>query len=275
MVVVEIGVVRAVPMSGSTTAMPLGLSSELLVDAGVAHAFFMRQGGVSPPPWESLNFATSSGDSDEAVAVNLSRAAAELGIEPGRIYYLSQVHGTEARVITPDDDAAALRHASGDITIAREAGVACAVRMADCPAVLLADRTSGAVAAIHSGWRGTVRGAVAAGVARLRGIIGSRGELIAAVGPHIEACCFEVGSDVAAEIAGASGLGDEVVDFTRAKPHVDLRRVIDAQLRSSSVGQIDHVRGCTMCDSERFHSYRRDGKVSGRMLAAIVSGQTR
>ncbi len=91
------------------------------------------------------------------------------------------------------------------------------------------------------------------------------------VGPHIEQCCFEVGPDVAAEIAAASALGDGVVDRSRDKPHVDLRRVIAAQLEDEGVAAVDQVEGCTMCDARRFHSYRRDGAVSGRMLAVIVS----
>jgi YfiH family protein len=249
--------------------MTLGLCSNLLAEAGFRHAFFMRLGGVSPPPWESLNFSTASGDSGDAVATNLSRAARSLEVPAERIYFLSQVHGHDHRRLDGTEDRQAMLHVEGDITVSSTPQVGCAVRMADCPAVLVAHRESGSVAAIHSGWRGTVQHAVAAGVKALRDMAGD-GPLLAAVGPHIESCCFEVGADVAVEIAAASDLGDSIIDDSRAKPHVDLRRVIDAQLRSAGVGAIDHVRGCTMCDSKRFHSYRRDGKVSGRMLAVIV-----
>jgi copper oxidase (laccase) domain-containing protein len=96
-------------------------------------------------------------------------------------------------------------------------------------------------------------------------------DLIVALGPMIERCCFEVGEDVAQTLAEAGGT-DEVVDRSFARPHIDLRRVIEAQLSRHGVTEIDHVRGCTKCDEPRFHSYRRDGKRGGRMLSAVVPG---
>ncbi len=249
----------------------LGLRSALLEQAGFRHAFFMRNGGVSPEPWKSLNFSSASGDLPERVAENVSRAAGELKVDPERVYYLSQVHGTAHHVLDGDEEQSSILYVEGDITVSRHADVACAVRMADCGAVLIGDRSSGAVAAIHSGWRGTVLGAAPAGVAALRALLGQDGDLVAALGPHIEQCCFEVGDDVAAEIAAATPLGEGIIDRSRPKPHVDLRRVIERQLRDVGVEEVDHVAGCTVCDGERFHSYRREGKKSGRMLAAIVA----
>jgi YfiH family protein len=251
--------------------MVLGTRSRLLEGAGFRHAFFGRQGGVSPPPWESLNFSTASGDEPEAVRTNLERAAAEIGLSADHVYYLNQVHGCDHRVLSGDEDREALLFEEGDITLSSVPWVGCGVRAADCPAVLLADRVTGSVAAIHSGWRGTVAGVAAAGVAALRAQIAGPGDLIAAVGPHIEACCFEVGSDVAAQLAAASTCGAAAVDRGFSKPHVDLRRVIEAQLRSAGVSDVDHVVGCTMCDAHLFHSYRRDGPRSGRMLGVIAA----
>jgi YfiH family protein len=222
-----------------------------------------------------LNFSSAGGDSPEAVAENLSRAATDLGITADQIFYLSQVHGRDARVLTGDEALADTLRSEGDITLSSHDGVGCGVRMADCPAVLIGDSQSGAVAAVHSGWRGTVAGAAPAGVEALRGLVGAPGELVAAIGPCIEQCCFEVGDDVAQQIAAASELGDDIVDRSRPKAHVDLRRVIEAQLRAVGVEQVDQVAGCTMCDPERFHSYRRDGVVSGRMLAVIAAGVRR
>ncbi len=251
--------------------MALGIGSPLLEEAGFRHAFFSRQGGVSQPPWDSLNFSTASGDEPEAVRVNLRRAAAEIGVSADRIYYLSQVHGCDHRVLSGDEDREAVVLEQGDITLSSVPGVGCGVRAADCPAVLLADRLTGSVAAIHSGWRGTVAQVAAAGVGALRKLIAGPGDLVAAVGPHIERCCFEVGPDVAARLAAASDCGAAAVDWGFSRPHVDLRRVIEAQLRNAGVREVDHVPGCTMCDPERFHSYRRDGPRSGRMLGVIAA----
>jgi len=256
--------------------MALALESTLLRQAGMRHGFFTRQGGVSAPPWDSFNVSFTTGDAPEAVRENLARAAAVLGVTAERIYFLSQVHGTTCRVISGDETAPEVRAERGDVTLSRVPTAACAVRVADCVPVLLADRRSGAVAAVHAGWRGVVRGVVPAAVAALRGLGGGPLDLVAAVGPHIEACCFEVGEDVAMALAGASPLGEAAVDRSRPKARVSLRRIIEAQLRASDAEHlaVDHVLGCTVCDPTRFHSYRRDGKRGGRMLAAIVAPGT-
>jgi len=243
----------------------------MLAEAGFRHGFFMRKGGASAPPFASLSFSTTVGDSVAAVETNLARAAGELGVEPAQVYYLNQVHGCRSRVLSKADDREVLLQVEGDITLSRDASVACGVRTADCVAILLADRRSGAVAAIHSGWRGTVRGVARAGGESLCDLVGEPTELLAAIGPHIERCCFEVGEDVAAELAGCTSLGQAVIERGSCMPHVDLRRIIEVQLRDCGVQHIEHIAGCTVCDGKRFHSYRRDGPRSGRMLAAIVA----
>ncbi|MEM9692032.1 MAG: polyphenol oxidase family protein [Myxococcota bacterium] len=247
----------------------LAETSELLSDAGFSHGFFTRQGGVSPEPWASLNFFSGNGDDVGRVAENLRRAARFLGADPARVYFLSQVHGTTARVLYGDEVRTDVLHDQGDITLSQRPGVACGVRMADCATVLIGDRRTGAVAAVHAGWRGVVAEAAPAGVRALRELLGGPGDLVAAVGPHIGPCCFEVGEDVATTLERAS-LVAGVVDRGGNKPHVDLRTIIDAQLHAAEV-TVDHVGGCTRCGPARYHSYRRDGAVSGRMLAAIVA----
>jgi hypothetical protein len=256
----------------SLPAAAEGLESALLAGAGFRHAFFTRRGGVSRAPWDTLSFAISVGDDPGAVHENLARAARALEIPLGQLYMLNQVHGTAHRELTGGEDRDEVIRSVGDITVSRAAGVACGVRSADCVPVLVADRRTGAVAAIHSGWRGTVAGAAAAGVAALRELAGGPGDLCAAVGPHIEACCFEVGEDVAASLAGCSRAGRGAV-LPGARPRVDLRRIVRAQLEAAGLdaAAIDDVRGCTVCEPERFHSHRRDGERSGRMLSAIVA----
>lgn len=256
------------------------LRSPLLDRAGVHHAFFTREGGVSPAPWATLSFSSSTGDDPANVRENLRRAAGALGVAPGRIYYLSQVHGVAARVLDGTEDPDEVVRAMGDVALSRAAGVACGVRSADCVPILVAHVASGAVAAVHSGWRGTVQNVVRAAVAALSDLVGepAAGSLLAAIGPHIERCCFEVDGDVAAELAACSPLGAAAVSRPApdARPRVDLRRIVRAQLEAEGVppGSIDDVAGCTVCDAARFHSYRRDGARSGRMLSAIVAGPT-
>lgn len=226
----------------------LALRSSRLAEAGFAHGFFTRQ---VEPDWEV--------------------ACAELGIPRSRLFLPSQVHGRQVLSVGEGDDVAEVRRREADATLTLAPGVACGTRVADCVPVLLADRRTGAVAAVHSGWRGTVLGVVAAAVDALAAS-GADGALVAAIGPHIEVCCFEVGDDVAAEIAGASSVGAAAIDRSRPRPHVDLRRVVAAQLAALGVTDVDQVAGCTRCDAARFHSFRRDRQASGRLLAAIVAG---
>lgn len=252
---------------------PEQLCSPRLLAAGFEHAFFTRRGGVSPPPWDTLSFAVSTGDSPDNVLENRRRAAALLGVAPSALFYLSQVHGVAHRVLGPTDDPEAVIRDVGDITLSAAPGIACGVRTADCAPVLLGDRRSGAVLAIHSGWRGTVQNVVGAGIAALRALVEQPLDACAAIGPHIERCCFEVGEDVAAQLALASSAGDAVVVRAGPKPRVDLRPVLRAQLRHAGIADrdIEDVAGCTVCDSGAFFSFRRDGARSGRLLSAIVS----
>jgi YfiH family protein len=133
---------------------------------------------------------------------------------------------------------------------------------------LVADRRSGAVAAVHSGWKGTVANITDAAITRLRAALGGPGDMVAAIGPHIQACCFEVGEDVAERLEAAPG-GHGSVDRSAARPHASLRRIVRAQLEILDV-EVDDVYGCTVCEEESFYSYRRDREKSGRMLAAIA-----
>jgi len=248
----------------------MALYSSQLTSAGFNHAFFTRYGGVSEPPFDSLNFSLATGDARAAVNENRRRAGVVLGVPAEKIYFLNQVHGVEAVQVHVDDPREEVLRRDGDVVFSADPSLACGTRTADCGPLLFADPRSGMVAATHAGWRGTVAGVVAATVKALIRLGARPAELIVAIGPMIEQCCFEVGEDVAQTIAAAGSAGASVIDRSHAKPHVDLRAVLAAQLRALEVANIAHVLGCTQCRPGIFHSYRRDGKIGGRMLSAIV-----
>lgn len=279
------------PAEGAPPALPVSTDeaearrSPLLIEEGFAHAFFTRRGGVSEPPWDTLSFSMAQGDTPSAVRENRRRAARALGVPERALYYLSQVHGTDASVLLGDEDPDEVVRRVGDITLSSSPMVACGVRTADCVPVLLADRHTGSVAAVHSGWKGTLARVVVSGVQRLRQLIGGPGDLVAAIGPCISACCFEVGDDVASLLSKASSAGEAALSRGPATesarrrtgsdaptPRVDLRTIVRAQLATAGVAgeSIEDVPGCTVCSPELFHSYRRDGDRSGRLLSAIV-----
>lgn len=186
-----------------------------------------------------------------------ARLARAIGYDPAALRLCRQVHGA---AVLDDPSPEAASAAEADALIARTLGATVGVRVADCVPILLADPRTRVVAAVHAGWRGAVAGVLARAIAQMGGGDG----LIAAVGPAIGTCCFEVGDEVAAQFAA-----DFVRPMPGARPHVDLRGAVDAQLRASGVQRIERVGGCTVCEVGRWHSFRRDGARSGRMLAVI------
>jgi YfiH family protein len=246
--------------------------SPLLARAGFRHAFFTRQGGASEGPFQSLSFSTAVGDDPNHVAENLRRAGAVLGVEAERILYLSQVHGRESHFYASGELRSNLITLEGDAIGGAAPSNAYGVRSADCVPILLADQMSGAVMAIHAGWRGVVAGVVEAAVACLRRQLTGKGELLAAIGPHISVAAFEVSEDVATELLATCPVAGAAVRAPFAKPRINLRLIITHKLLALGLTEaaIDQVGGCTLLEPERYFSFRRDGKRSGRHLSAIL-----
>jgi YfiH family protein len=224
------------------------LTAEILDRAGFPHGFPTR------------------GVSDAALA-------AHVGVEGiGAVAQVKQVHGADAVDVADaaGAEADAIVAPGGTLarTGARRGPTAVGVRVADCVPVLIADPETRSVAAVHAGWRGVVADVLGSAVAR----VAAEGPLLAAIGPCIGGCCFEVGADVAARIAQAVLDPRVVVRQVGEKAYVDLRAAVRARLRALGLSddRIEDVPGCTKHDAH-FHSYRRDGASSGRMLAVIAS----
>jgi polyphenol oxidase len=265
---------------------PNALLSPLLTRHGFRHAFFTRLGGVSRGPYASLNFSFSVGDDATAVDQNLRAAAESLALPVSRLYFLSQVHGSHCVELGPEENQRDVVFTEGDALVSGEKDVGCGIRTADCVPILIADPLTGRVGAAHAGWRGLVARVIEKTVhqvlsrratdgegltARANALGDAPSRLVAAIGPHIETAAFEVSDDVAEQLRAVSPGVDPVVRG-RAKPHVNLRQVAEAQLRALGLPaeNVDHVAGCTYTDSTRFFSFRRDGKASGRHLSVIV-----
>jgi len=259
--------------------LPL-LRSDLLV-APFAHGFSTRAGGTSPPPFDSLNLGAKWGDHAAAVAENRRRLASAVGVT-GPIYVARQVHGAAVAVVRAGDAPAAIAAIEADALCSDDARVALGVFVADCVPALIVDPRSGAVAAVHAGWRGTVAGVLPAAVRALADHFGARaGDLRVALGPSIGACCFEVGADVVAAftsaLAGAPAAGGPGVVHVspRGVPdkwHVDLRLANRLLLERAGVAPdaIDAAADCTHCDRPRFYSYRRDRDRTGQQMGIVV-----
>ena len=244
------------------------IASLRLEREGFRHGFSLRTGGVSEAPFDTLNFARNVGDAPAAVEENHRRFAEACGYDVRRLYETNQVHGRVVQCIGADDDPIATRAFDADALRSDVPGMAVAIRVADCVPILLGNRRTGAVAAVHAGWKGLVCGVVESALEVFVNQDRQTSDWIAFVGPHIRPCCFEVADDVAAQLAGASS-AKAPVDRSRVAPHVDLAAIAVAQLRARGVTDIEDSGGCTHCEPERFFSFRRDGARSGRHLAVI------
>jgi hypothetical protein len=251
----------------------VGRPAPLLVSLGdgVNAAFTSRAGGVSDAPFASANLALHVGDADESVLANRAAAHAVLGLDPARTAWCEQVHGDVVGTVTKDDagrgatsHADAFRGADGLVTDVP--GLPLAVLAADCVPVLLADRRHGVVAAVHAGRRGLAGGIVEVAVGTMLDLGAVRDEVVAAVGPCIGPCCYEVGDDVAAAL-------NDAVPETRARTHggraaLDLPAGVRAVLAREGVHAVTAVGGCTAHQPGAYFSYRRDG-VTGRQAGIV------
>jgi polyphenol oxidase len=266
----------------------LSLRSPLLASHGFRHGFSLRAGGVSQGPFAGLNLARGVGDDARYVAENHALLARDVGYDVARLYEVSQVHGARVEEVDAAEAPELFRQRKADAlfcapgpaprgsanSASAASGLAIGVRVADCVAILLAHAPSGAVAAVHAGWRGVVGEVVSATLSALAARVAAPpAQWIAAVFPHIGAGAFEVGEDVAQQIAETVPEEPSVIVRGAEKPRVDLGRAVELQLRRAGLANenIERLAGCTFSEPERFFSYRRDGAASGRHLAVIVS----
>lgn len=236
------------------------LQSEILTPIpGLIHAFSTRRG-------ERNDLSLGPADSpNPMIQINRVRFLATIGAVGWPIMKLKQTHSSI--VIDIDDTSAANEAVVGDAAVTSLRGVALAIQTADCVPILIADVEGRAVAAIHAGWRGTSAKIAQKAVARL--IEKFRLEpqsLRAAIGPHIGACCYEVGEDV------VQAIGDPAFFETLGdgkKPHLNLASANRRQLMDSGILEenIEASSLCTKCREDLFHSYRRDGKRMGHLLS--------
>jgi polyphenol oxidase len=251
-------------MSGSGAREPLKvLLPQWSAPASVRAGFTLRTGGVSLPPYASLNLGAHVGDATDAVRENRRRLREHLQL-PSEPAWIEQVHGTE--VCDLDDPSQKTPYAPADAVIARHAGRVCTVQVADCLPVLLAASDGSAIAAAHAGWRGLAAGILEATVARMH-VPASL--LIAWLGPAIGPAHFEVGEEVrSAFLARDLTLQSAFALNARGRWQCDLTYLARHSLLALGINKVFGGEWCTYSDPARFFSYRRDGQC-GRMVAVI------
>jgi polyphenol oxidase len=275
----------------------------------VPHAFSTRRGGVSTAYRRGertgeesaageMNLGLTEADERANVLENRRLLLAAAGGEGRTLVTLKQIHSNLTRRVTRADADRVMR-ADGLMTDDPE--VILGIQTADCVPVLVRDRRTGAVAAFHAGWRGTLKRIVEGGIGKMRLEFGSRPEeLEAAIGPAIGACCYAVGEEVRSEFLSqfsyAPELFSEVYDSDPVKEkypllfltarapghsnmgpnlHLDLIEANRRQLLDAGLGaeRIATSYRCTNCEPEMFFSYRAEHGFCGRMMAVIGAGR--
>lgn len=218
------------------------------------------------------------GDAPEA-AEHWAAVATTIGVPPEQLRKMRQVHGCTTVAADPTPPASA---PEADGVMTDETDIALVVQVADCVPLLMADPRSGAVAAVHAGWRGTAANIATAAVNRLQQQYGSRPEdLVAAIGPCIAACCYQVGPEVREAFTSAASTAsldpdawftpdpkrDDRLRFDGATANRD--QLIAAGLKPAN---LHLARLCTMTHLSHFYSYRAEGAGTGRLLGVIRRG---
>lgn len=225
------------------------------VPANICAYTSTRQGGVSTQPYTSMNIAKHVGDNEKDVLINRSRL-----INDRNINWLNQTHSNTAIELFANSS-----HVhNADASFTHQANVVCAVMTADCLPVLLANTTSGTVAAIHAGWRGLAEGIIENTITAMAV---NNTDIHAWLGPAIGATVFEVGE----EVKQAFSIDEQAFFKTQLEPQkylADIYQIARCRLQRLGVVNISGGEYCTYTQPDLFYSYRRDGQT-GRMVSYI------
>lgn len=236
------------------------------------HGFSTRRGGAPDLNESSLNLSNSVWDSPARVSENRRRFLSVLHLEDAPLITLRQVHSNRVHII--EDISSQWNKSDGDALATQVENIALAVQVADCLPVLIADPMKNAVAAVHSGWKGTLSHVLLQTIREMEKAFNSDpSTLLIAIGPGIRACCFEVGREVA-DLFDEAYPGCCSANSANGHPGkflLDLGKALDIQMNLAGI-RPEHrhdLGACTRCNPNEFFSYRAEGHAAGRMMAVI------
>lgn len=252
------------------------LICEPLERAGFTHAFTTRKGGVSPLPEAALSLGNFAKDSAENINENRRRLLKALAIRDWPLITARQIHSADVTLVN-DAQSAQAEPTVCDALTTDLPRTLLAIQIADCMPILIGDQRSGAVAAVHAGWRGTLAGIVARTLERMQHAYGTRAQdVLAAFGPTIQSANFEVGPEVVAQFEAAFEFAPQAVSQRKptGQAHLDLA-FINRQLLQNAGVPSAQIFNCGLCTVERndlFFSYRKERgaeKPVGRLMGVI------
>jgi len=238
---------------------------------GVNFLFTARGGGVSAPPYDTLNLGGAVGDDPAAVAENRRLTARACGLADGRLAWMSQVHGVAVRYASSGpaghDGAGSGDEAlpEADASFTDVPGLGLAVLVADCVPVLLADPVARIVGVAHAGREGMAAGVVTELLSAMSAAGADPDRMLAVIGPHICGGCDEVPAELRARIAGK--VPESGCVTRKGTPGVDVGAGVAAQLARAGVAAVASDPRCT-AETPSLYSHRRDGRT-GRLAGLI------
>ncbi|OGP73409.1 MAG: hypothetical protein A2V86_14370 [Deltaproteobacteria bacterium RBG_16_49_23] len=231
----------------------------------VRHAFLTRHGGISHPPFDSLNISFSNGDRSEDVSRNRERITSAFGLDPNRLVLLKQMQ-QDGIVVLKDFAKMNPSPLEYDALITDIPNLSLGIRTADCIPILVVDRKRKVIAAIHAGRQGTAMHITKKVLRKMKEeFMSSMKDLLLTTGPSIGPCCYEIDQRVFKE---------EWEPFSVKKQEgrwmLDLVQINIAQMKEEGIDeeQISRIDLCTRCHHDLFFSYRREGRT-GRQLSFI------
>lgn len=247
------------------------LSSQSIESAGVVHAFLSRRGGVSSPPFDTLNFDPRDTDPPENIQENIKRISRAFNLVRERLVTVNQVHGDSVHLVTKEN--LGITPPDADAIITNLKSVPIGIMTADCLPIIIYDPVNHAIGAAHGGWRGTALGVAMRTLEAMEASFGTRAkDVSAALGPHIGPCCYRVKDNVMDEFKKNFTDTSAYIKKAEGGFTLDLGGATAAQLTRAGVApeNITALCPCTACNNSDFFSYRKDGGRTGRQLSFIT-----
>ncbi len=239
----------------------------------VPHGFTTRLGGVSQGVFASLNLGIHRGDDPEKVKKNYEILGSALGFSPENLILTHQIHSDLVRPVTLADRGPLFSDwPDCDGLITATPGLALAIFTADCTPILMWDPVTGAVGAVHAGWRGTALDIGGKAVRAMAAAYGCEAKnLRCAIGPNIGPCCFETGPEVPEALRETYGPeAEKWIRPQREKYYVNLKAINALALTRAGVTHVAVSQECTKCQPSRYWSHRITGNARGSQGAVIV-----
>lgn len=231
---------------------------------GLAHGIFTRLGGVSSPPYDSLNVSYQNGDQPENVIKNLGIIRESM--KAGGLFFMNQVHGRNIIILRGNDFPPSSASApEADALITDIPSMAIMVKQADCQAVIMYDPVMAVVAIAHCGWRGNASNILSLVVDNMRSVFGCNpSDILAAIGPSLGPCCAEF-------ISYKTIFPKKFIKHMIREHYFDLWEISRSQLLEAGLrdDRIEIAGICTKCNTDLFYSYRAEG-ITGRFATVAM-----